>query len=176
MTRIEVAKLVGVLLAAFPSADVNRATTTAYETELADLDYASANLAVRRLIGSSKFRPSIAEIREAATELANGPRRHGGEAWGDVIKAVGRYGAYRTPVFADPLVERAVLAFGWSAICGSENQIADRARFIELYDGLATTTRRELQLPQAIRLRLPSPEPEPRQIGAILKSLPQVST
>jgi hypothetical protein len=36
---------------------------------------------------------------------------------------------------------------GWRNICLSENQAADRARFIELYDRLATDQRRRIQSP-----------------------------
>ncbi len=171
MTKVESIKLVAVLLAAFPHSDTTAATSSVYEQSLADLDYQTADTAVRRLIATAKFRPTIAEIREAALELRQGPRRPGGEAWGDVLDAVSRFGSYRTPRFDDPLVSRAVDAFGWREICGSENQIADRARFIELYDSYTHVARRELQLPEPLRIALPAPR-EPKSIATILRSLP----
>lgn len=155
MTKLEVAKLVGVLMAAYPSSKANPQTSEVYESMLADLDYAKANVAVRRLLGSAKWMPTIAEIREAVLHADRGPIRAGGDAWGDVLEAVHRTGSYRTPTFADPLVASAVVSLGWSEICGSENQVADRARFIELYDRLTTTSRRELQMPADVR-RLPA--------------------
>jgi hypothetical protein len=73
--------------------------------------------------------------------------RAGGEGWSDVLAAVSRYGYYREPAFGDPLVARCVTALGWKNLCTSENAIADRARFIELYDRLAAQERREQQSP-----------------------------
>jgi hypothetical protein len=112
---------------------------------LADLDYAVANAAAERLIATSKWIPTIAEIREACLAITAGPKVPGGEAWGAVMRAIGRFGAYRTPGvefnLEDPIAQRCVLSLGWRELCLSENAIADRARFIELYDQLATTTR-----------------------------------
>lgn len=57
-----------------------------------------------------------------------------GEAWQVVLKEVSRIGSYGTPVFEDKLIERSVNALGWKNICLSENQIADRAHFMKIYD------------------------------------------
>jgi hypothetical protein len=160
MTRLEVAKLVAVLRAAYPTARGDDSTSSAYETMLADLDHPTAYVAVERLIATSKFMPSVAEIREAYMDLMHGDRRAGGEAWGECLAAISRWGAYRSPgvdfTFRDPLVARVVAALGWTNLCGSENQVADRARFVELYDRLAVGARKSIateSLPGATRLR-----------------------
>lgn len=160
MTKPEAAKLVAVLLAAYPAARASSGTSEVYERMLADLDYPTANAAVERLLATSKFMPSIAEIREACMSLLHGEQIAGGEAWGKVLSAIGRWGVYRVPgvdfVFQDPVVARCVAALGWQNLCNSENQASDRARFIELYDRLAVTTRKELNagaLPAARRLQ-----------------------
>ena len=152
MTRVEVAKLVGVLMAAFPSNRVTPQTAQVYEEFLQDLDYDKANAAVRRLVTTARFMPAIAEIREACVESAHGQVRPGGDAWGDVLAAVRKFGIYRTPQFADPVVARAVQSLGWGEICNSENQAADRARFIELYDRLSKAQRREAQVQSGAQL------------------------
>lgn len=162
MTEVEAQKLVTVLVTAWPTSfarlDANQRTDTMrlYREMIADLDYAAANAAVKRLIASSRFLPTVAEIRESAIQADCGPQRAGGEAWGDVLAAVHRFGVYRSPAFADPLVARAVSALGWEEICNSENQAADRARFVELYEKLTVTERRELAMPADVR-RLPEP-------------------
>lgn len=160
MTNAESAKLVAVLLASYPGAKTTPRTSEVYERMLADLDYPTANAAVERLLATSRFMPSIAEIREACMDLMHGDRKAGGEAWGECISAIGRFGIYRTPgkdfVFKDPLVARCVAALGWENLCNSESQAADRARFIELYDKLAVTARRDENvnaLPAAQRLK-----------------------
>lgn len=168
MTKTEVAKLVAVLLAAFPNAKASAQTSTVYETLLADLDADAAAAAVQRLIGTSRWMPTVAEIREAALAVEGGERRAGGDAWGDVLAEVHRTGRYRRPRFNDPLVTRAVTAFGWENICDSENQVADRARFVELYDQLAQTGRRErltAQLPAVKAYRDAHPQLERGVVG-----------
>lgn len=144
MTTVEAAELVAVLLGAYPSARVNEQTCKIYESMLKDLDRDSAARAVSRLLATSKFLPAIAEIRAEATTVEHGHRRLGGEAWGDVGLAVRRFGRYEHPVFDDQIVAECVRQMGWLSLCNSTNEVADRARFIELYDGLAQRDRREL--------------------------------
>jgi hypothetical protein len=169
MTDIEAKKLVATLLAAFPrdasflGPDQVRATAGAYQAGLQDLDSVQAAAAIRRLQATSERLPSIAAIRKAALEQAEGAARAGGEAWGDVTAAIRRYGSYRTPgkdfEFRDPLVARAVTALNWSDLCASENAVADRARFIELYEDLVDRRRVE-----GVTASLPGAS-APRQLG-----------
>jgi hypothetical protein len=162
VTEIESQRLWTVLLAAYPSASARldaqaiRDTGSVYRRMLADLEYPEANAAIERLIATSKWLPTVAEIREAAVTVATGEVRSGGEAWGDVLQAVRRFGYQRRPEFDDPVVAQCVSMLGWGEICMSENQTADRARFIDLYDQLAGKHRREHiagHLPAATRLR-----------------------
>ena len=147
MSSSQVAKLVAVLLGAYPSARDNAGTSMAYERMLADLDFVAASAAVEKLIASSRFMPSIAEIRETTLALTDGEVHPGGEAWGSVLRAIGSAGAYRVPgvdfEFSDPVTARCVQALGWTELCSSECQAADRARFIELYDTLSVQERRK---------------------------------
>lgn len=142
MTPSDGAKLVSMLLAAYPAGQFGNASAGLYERELADLDVAAASAAVTRLVRSSKWLPTISEIRSAAAELAHGPRRLGAEGWGDVTDAVRRVGSYRpAPEFTDPIAGECVRLLGWQNLCLGTNESADRARFIELYDGLAARAR-----------------------------------
>ncbi|HEU4727652.1 MAG TPA: replicative helicase loader/inhibitor [Kofleriaceae bacterium] len=160
MNTLECKKLVAVLIAAFPASKFTPETVGVYERMLADLDYAAAQAAVERLIATARFLPTVAEIRDAALTMHAGETRPGGDAWGDVLRAIGRYGYARTPgmdfQFADPVIAECVRAMNWRELCVSENQQADRARFIELYDKLAAQGRRKQlseSLPAAQRLR-----------------------
>lgn len=152
MTPLESAKVVAMLMAAYPQAQMTRQTSGMYEHMLADLDREVATAAVERLIGSAKWLPTIAEIRFAAAEVKHGPRRLGGEAWGDVVAAMRKVGWYGRPKFDDPLVADAVRMLGWQALCSSTNEVADRARFVELYDGLAERNRRETVVAKGLAL------------------------
>jgi hypothetical protein len=166
MTHEEAQKLVTMLVTGFPnlmsrlSSEQQASTMKLYRHMLLDMDFALANAAVGRLIASSRFMPTIAEIREAALVCAHGQRRPGGEAWGDVLAAVAKFGVYRRPVFSDSLVAHAVYMLDWVGLCSSDNQVADRARFIELYERLASARRAEQQVPERMRRELPEHPPE----------------
>lgn len=162
MTEAEAQKLVTVLVTAYPTQigrqteEQQRQLHAIYRRMLQDLDYPVANAAVERLLATSRFMPTVAEIREIAFDLIAGEVKSGGEGWGDVLKAISKYGRYQKPVFDDPVVARCVNAFGWLNICDSENAHADRARFIDMYEQVsATERRRELAdaLPAMRRLR-----------------------
>lgn len=155
MNREETAKIVTVMLAAVPSNRVDARSVPsmieAYTSLLSDITYEQCNAALRVLLQTRTWLPSVADIRATALELARGPRRAGGDAWGGVIRAISAEGVYRTPgvdfVFRDPVTARCVAALGWENLCNSENPQSDRARFIELYDKLAEQDRKEQQAP-----------------------------
>lgn len=147
MTDKEVRQLVAMLIASFPHTKALPETAKAYERMLRDLDVRATTAALEHLMATRNYMPTIAEVRAAVAEMQQGPVRPGGEAWGDVVRAVGRYGYYRTPgedfKLLDPVTMRCIDALGWRNLCSSENSQADRARFIELYDRLAKQDRTE---------------------------------
>lgn len=161
MKASDAAKIVAMLITAWPDSwrflDEKQQAyqRQLYREFLADLDYAVADAAVRRLIGSNKKMPAVAEIRAVCMDLTQGRADRGGEAWGKILKLIGRYGMNRTPMLRpppnatvaidreatffvdDPVLFRVIDAMGWRELCLSENQAADRARVIELYEQLA---------------------------------------
>jgi hypothetical protein len=144
MQRSEAAKLVATLSAAYRDAPISEETSQVYERMLLDLDFEAGKAAVQRLICMSKWLPTVAEIRAAAADIDRGPVRRGGEAFGDVLAEIRRTGSYGAPSFADPLVAECVSLMGWRTLCLGDNEAADRARFIELYDGLAARGRADV--------------------------------
>jgi hypothetical protein len=137
LTPAEAAKVVATLQAAYPAARWSEGTIALYELMLADLDVALTRDAVARIIRTSKFLPTVAEILDAAAEITVGPTRNGVDAWGDVGMAIRRVGSYGAPSFADPLVAECVRIMGWRNLClGDSPEAADRARFCELYADL----------------------------------------
>jgi hypothetical protein len=159
MKKSEIASIVAVLLEAFPNAKLGERTRDVYEDNLQDLEAASVGRAVQRLIGTCRFLPTIAEIREAATDLHLGPRRTGAEGWQDAILEVRRIGWCGSPKFRDPLVAQCIQMWGsWQSFCNSpEDDPGGRARFIELYETLSKRDRSDVQtgvpLPAAGGLR-----------------------
>jgi hypothetical protein len=155
VTRDQAGKLIAVMLAAVPSHRVDAKSVpdmiAAYADLLGDLSYELCNAALRSLLQTRTWLPSVADIRATAIELKHGPVRTGGEAWGAVLQAMKSEGAYRFPGidfrFTDRVTASCVASLGWKELCLSENQVSDRARFIELYDGLATQDSRESRSP-----------------------------
>ena len=178
MTRAEAAKLLSVLRAGFPRAfaqiDAEQADMmiSVWAEMLEDLTYPQVNAAVRALFQTNTFMPSIAEIRQTVVKMQRGPVRQGAEGWRDFLDAVSRFGFYRDPEFNDPLVARCVDALGWQTLCSSENQVSDRARFIDLYDALAASQRDEHVSPVLAEARkareLTEAEALVRQVSEIL--------
>jgi hypothetical protein len=141
MKRSEAAEIVMLLLGAYPQAKTTASTSQVYETMLSDLDVGSARAAVTRLIATSRFMPTVAEIRAAAADIERGPVRSGAEAWLDVLDQIRREGYCGTPLFDDAIVASLIERWGWTRMCLEGNVDADRARFIEAYDSLAKQAR-----------------------------------
>jgi hypothetical protein len=144
VTKAEAAEIAAMLSAAFPRPQMTEPTMKVYQAMLLDLDRDTVHKAACRLIATAKWLPTVSEIRSAAIEVKRGERRLAGEAWGDVNMAIRRFGRFQVPEFDDPVVADCVRQMGWLSLCDSTNDPADRARFIELYDGLAQRERREL--------------------------------
>lgn len=165
MTKLEALDLVEFLFAAYPAQRARltdedaTAMVAAYFAGLSDVESDIATRAATRAIRVSKFIPTIAEIREEAGVVRSGSRRHGVDAWGDVIAMR----AFREGDIGngfDPLSVQVCRSFGWIEtrtlwrgsldiqqwhIVSGENESADRARFIEAYDKLTATARRDAQ-------------------------------
>lgn len=159
MTKVEASQLVTILFASYPSAHIDRTHVDAYVSGITDLDTKSAAGAVDRLRRTSKFLPSIAEIRDACTTQSHGVARTGEEAYAELTAAVRAHGrdyGQGVPKFRDPLVEQCIGVWGsWNDACGSPvDDPGGRARFIELYKQLSLRTRQDLAAGKA----LPSPQ------------------
>jgi len=68
MNASEALKLFAILKATYPRQETTEATAEVYATFLSDLDYAATEQAVRRIAATSRFFPTIAEIREQVAE------------------------------------------------------------------------------------------------------------
>ena len=152
-TIVELAKILGTVLENFPAMQRQMDTEArlkmfrAYHLILGDLD---ANLLLKAalgLVGTATFYPSAGELRRAYFDLLdmanNIPDAY--QAWAEV-KALFRRGYSRMrPPTAESVTHSRVLAAlegigGWLALCSSENDVADRARYIQAYE---TYTKRE---------------------------------
>lgn len=153
MKHSEALKLVAVLSKSFPNAKFDEDNATAYISAILDLDAGAAGRAIERLRATKTFLPSIAEIREATLSLKVGPQRTGLEAYQIALSAVRQHGYISPPQFRDWRLDRAIaMCGGWVEFCSAPADASERARFVELYDTLATRERQDavsdIQLPE----------------------------
>lgn len=120
---------------------------------LKDFEYVVAYNAAMEYISTNTFPPSIADIRALCVERCKKSVLNFDEAWGMVQKAISRFGNDRPQeAFAtmDELTISVVKNLGWSRLCHSDNQAADRANFREAYEAKANKLRNDMQIPEFV--------------------------
>lgn len=142
------------LAAGFSNGQMSDETVAVYARLLQDIPPADLQTVVDQCLAECKFLPTIAEIRERYIALTKSlGALSAAEAWGLVtgqIRAIGSWGA---PEFDDPLTARVVEMMGWRELCQSENQMADRAQFMRMYQEIRDRHDRiDNLLPQARRM------------------------
>lgn len=125
------------LFAAYPNAQVAPETVAVYLRLLADIAPEDLQVVVDQAIATCKFLPTVAELRDMQHALRSAGSLTWGEAWERVQLAMREVGSYGTPRFRDELTQRVVTSIGWRNLCASENPVADRAQFRDMYTALA---------------------------------------
>lgn len=129
----DAARIVALLQGAYPRQEFPDSTVEVYAMALVDLDYADVVEAVTRLVQTSRWLPTIAEIRERVAE-ARLELPDPEMAWVEVRKAIQRYGVYQPlPPWSCDEVAQAVEIIGWRELCTNPQTAASRARWIEAY-------------------------------------------
>jgi hypothetical protein len=128
-------KVLGYLAALYPRFELTDATITVYRDMLQDIEPELLHAAVKKIGGSSKWFPTVAEIRTAAKEIQN--RALGiptaAEAWGEVKRQIAAIGYYGSPEFQDAATAATVQAIGWRYLCTSTDEMVDRAHFTKYF-------------------------------------------
>ena len=154
MTKIETAKLLAVLAAAFPRFEVDDLKVQVWHEMLGDLDYSLASLAIKKLILENTFAPAIAEVRKAVMEILNPDGMTAAEGWGEVERAIRLYGYCRETEALEsmsPRVAKVVKYIGWQNICLNEEPGVVRGQFLKMYAQVAEREQKELLLPAGLR-------------------------
>jgi len=171
ITKAQTAVLLGILRVSFPRFYANateedmEASVSMWAYMLSDTTFEIAQMALQRLIATSKFPPTVADMRESIATITTPALPDSGEAWGEVVAAIRNYGYYRPKEGMESLSEpvlRVVKQMGWRDLCLSENQMADRAHFLKIYEAMQKRAREERLLPDelrgAIEKRLSAPD------------------
>lgn len=156
MDKQEFGKIAAAIKVAYPNFTVlqDNAAKDVWYTMLADIPYSIAQPATLELLSSNKYPPSIAEFREKCTSYTAMPTKDYGEAWGNVLMAIRKFGYMQELEALDSLDEttrKCVKMIGYQNLCMSENITADRANFRMIYDNEATRAKNNNQIPLQLR-------------------------
>ncbi len=120
MDKVSTTKAIAPLQLAFKGA-LEKDRLQFYVMMLSDIPPQILEAAVKKLIMTNKFLPSIAEIRETAYGIkgiiSGTAAPDESEAWGEVIKAIRSVGYYGKPKFSHEAITTAVNNIGWQDIC-----------------------------------------------------------
>jgi len=161
--RETISRMMVVLSAAYPRHEVTADTGRVYAELLHDIPDDVLLAAAKQNATTSKWFPSVAELREAAGNIVALSRgiRTAEEAWLQVQAAMREYGWYGqsdgaggwcVPRMLSELERKAVDALGgWKLLCHSENAPADRAHFLRIYDNLLKREQEKATMLPAVR-------------------------
>ena len=120
---------------------------------LHDLDYHILSKALQQYMLTNKFKPTVAELGEIYAELVSPTISDWSESWEQVSKAIGHYGMYQEKAAMasfDEVTREVVKRLGFQNICLSENIVANRARFAEIYQAIQLRKRTEVNVGSAL--------------------------
>lgn len=171
MKREEVVKLIGLLVVAYPNYDKFRddnhikSTVALWETMFADDEYKLVSLALEKHIATSKWPPSIAEIREIMADISLPGLLPVDEAWMAVKKLMavherlyGETSDYLPAAIAqavDSVGYQELVELGRSAALGHNKRVGlDRVAFAQAYEAIRERERARAALPKKLQGRL----------------------
>lgn len=123
--------------------------------QLQDIPFPVAEAILAKWVATNKWSPSIADIRDSMAEIQNGgPAPDWGEAWDQAMTAIRRFGSYDEDgalASLPPLTRETVRRLGYKSLCWSENQVADRANFRQVYEILSKRKVETDKIPLPVR-------------------------
>lgn len=126
--------------------------------QLQDIPYEAAEAILSKWVATNKWSPSIADIRNGMAEIQNGGAvEDWGDGWNKAMAAIRKYGSYNEAEALDslpPLTRETVRRLGYKSLCWSENQIADRANFRQVYEILEKRQVEDRKIPLPVREKI----------------------
>jgi hypothetical protein len=149
VTKKETISLFGILIAAYPNFDKFKddsqveGMVNMWASLFADDDSTIVGLAVKKHIMTSKWPPSIAEIRDIMADITHPDLIPPDQAWAavsDLLYAVGESNSNAAHRQLPPLIAQTVDAIGWRTLYqlyrgsyGGSKDGMDRVAFMDLY-------------------------------------------
>ena len=139
-------KCIGVLEASYDKFNItsNKDKLMIWYEMLGDRAEVDFMLGVKKYIATNEFPPTIAGINKAIASNQTSKAPDGLQAWAELQTAIRKWGMYHEDKALDslsPETRAVVQALGFTNLCTSENQMADRAHFIKLYESRAGSNR-----------------------------------
>lgn len=151
----------------------NQAAVALWYRQLQDISYPVACAVLDKWVATNKWSPSIADIREAVSEIqSGGSAPDWGEGWEETIRAIRRFGYYNEQEAMEsltPLTRETVRRLGFKTLCMSENDVADRANFRQIYEIVSKRQTEARKIPLPVREKIAS-------LTAAFGALPEEST
>lgn len=160
MKRADIIKLItlcSVNYRNWPEPDKAEALTSLWTDMLSDVDFEIAQMAVQKYMLESVYPPTVADIRSRVADFVAPKEKSGIEAWGEVKTAIRKFGYYREGEAMASLrgpVKEVVKSIGFQTLCMSDNEMADRAHFLKVYETIARRERDDALLLPGMRQAL----------------------
>lgn len=155
MNKMEFSKIAMAIRTYYPNQNImpNQQAMELWYIQLQDIPYKVCMAVVNKWVALNKWAPTIADIRENAVNISNGDEKDWGDAWQDVLLNIREYGYHRAEEGLERLtgVTREVVErLGYTKLCHSENEMADRANFRDLYNELIKREKQNKQIPKQL--------------------------
>lgn len=140
LTHSKIVKLLTPYLTAYPSCRLGASGLMLYARALQDIPLDEIDAAMLRLMRTSRFFPTVAEILESVKStrdvISQKDTASAGAAWQEAMNLVKRIGPYGPWTYSSPAVERAVKQFGKMELCELETDAMNtaRAQFMKIYN------------------------------------------
>jgi len=159
MTKAETAKLLTLIAANYSKFDVPDIKVNLWFELLNDLPFNLVQTALKKVMLTSPYPPTIADLRKAAAEIITpiGETLDAGKAWGEVQKAIQKCGwcdpegAYK---LMSPLTKEVVEQISWQEICSSEETGVIRGQFMKMFNTLADRHKEQKMLPEKLKAEI----------------------
>ena len=152
----ETAKVCAYIAAANPKWLATPETIHVYDELLADLKYEHVLDAVKRILLTSDWVPTPAQIRRTVFEVQGCLAPSKGAAWEEVMRKARAGSRNITPTFSHPSISAAVKTFGWYEVCSSINPDTLRSQFWKVYGDLVVEFDRDVILSTSPAIAAPT--------------------
>lgn len=121
-----------------------------YQSIFAEENAEAVKLAVKAHIATSKWSPTVADIRElihASVQIT------ADAAWGQIMTAIKKFGQYQEcEAIASMSADVATVCkrLGYKTLCQSNSQMADRAHFLKIWEQYSSKKLKQEMLPKQI--------------------------